>query len=118
MAGDTVLEDGDVLRIPERSNLVLVSGEVLFPNAIAFDRRAGVEDYVARAGGYTQGADQAKLIVLRQDGSVATKRDTSLQPGDEIMVLPKIETKNVELTRGITQIIYQLAVSAKVLFNL
>jgi hypothetical protein len=34
------------------------------------------------------------------------------------MVLPKIETKSVELTRGITQILYQIAVSAKVLLGL
>lgn len=117
-SGSMLLEDGDVIRIPERSHLVQVSGEVLFPNALAYDRRAGVEEYVARAGGYTQGADQAKLIVVRQDGSVSASRDGELQPGDEIMVLPKIQTKSVEITRGITQIIYQIAVAAKVLFDL
>lgn len=117
-AGDTLLEDGDVLRLPERSNLVLVSGEVMFPNALVYDTVANSEDYVTRAGGYTQVADKAKVMVLRQDGSVADARSTAPQPGDEIMVLPKIETKNVELTRGITQILYQIAVAAKVLFNL
>jgi len=117
-SGSMLLEDGDIIRIPEHSHLVQVSGEVLFPNALAFDRRAGVEEYVARAGGYTQGADKAKLIVVRQDGSVSASRDGELQPGDEIMVLPKIQTKSVEITRGITQIIYQIAVAAKVLFDL
>jgi hypothetical protein len=34
------------------------------------------------------------------------------------MVLPRIETKNVEITRGISQIVYQIAVAAKVLFGL
>jgi len=117
-AGDTLLEDGDVIRIPERSNLVLVSGEVLFPNALVYDTAAGTEEYVARSGGYTQGADKAKVIVLRQDGSVADASKGGLRPGDEIMVLPKIETKSVEITRGITQIVYQIAVAAKVLFGL
>lgn len=117
-SGELLLEDGDILRLPERSHLVLVSGEVLFPNALAFDSKAGAEDYVARSGGYTQGADHAKVFVIRQDGTVGEARNVALQPGDEIMVLPKIESKNVELTRGITQIIYQIAVAAKVLFNL
>ncbi len=117
-AGATLLEDGDLIRVPERSNLVLVSGEVLFPNALVFDTNASAGDYVARAGGYTQGADRAKLIVVRQDGSVAEGTRTPLQPGDEIMALPKIETKSIEITRGITQIIYQIAVAAKVLFDL
>lgn len=116
-AADTLLEDGDVLRLPERSNLVLVSGEVLFPTSLVYDPRADIEDYVRQAGGYTQDADAAKLVMLRQDGTVA-EAGSAPQPGDEIMVLPKIETKRVEITRGITQILYQIAVAAKVVFGL
>lgn len=116
---NTLLEDGDVIRVPESSNLVLVSGEVLFPNAIVYSPGSKPEDYVARAGGYNQGADRSRHIVLRQDGTVVPADETTaLQPGDEIMVLPKIETKNVEIARGITQILYQIAVSAKVLLGL
>lgn len=117
-SGELLLEDGDVIRLPERSHLVLVSGEVIFPNALAYDSKAAADDYVARSGGYTQGADRARVLVVRQDGTVGEARNVALQPGDEIMVLPKIETKSVELTRGITQIIYQIAVAAKVLFDL
>lgn len=117
-AGETLLEDGDILRIPAQSNLVLVSGEVLIPSALVFEARASAEDYISRSGGYTQGADKAKVIVMRQDGSVVEGARASMAPGDELMVLPKIETKSVELTRGITQIIYQIAVAAKVLFDL
>ncbi|HSV68804.1 MAG TPA: polysaccharide biosynthesis/export family protein [Methylibium sp.] len=117
-ATDTLLEDGDVLVVPERSNLVLVGGEVLFPTAVVHDPRAKPEDYVQRAGGYTQGADQARLMVLRQDGSTALADAGGLQPGDQLLVLPRIETKNIEVTRGITQILFQIAVAARALFNL
>lgn len=118
-AGETLLEDGDVVFVPETSNLVLVSGEVLFPNALVYHPQATPDDYIAQAGGYNQGADKARLIVVRQNGLVVPATDgTRLNPGDEIMVLPKIETKSVELTRGITQILYQIAVSAKVLLGL
>jgi protein involved in polysaccharide export with SLBB domain len=118
-ARNATLEDGDIIRIPERSSLVLVSGEVLFPNAVVHDAKARVTDYVQKVGGFNQGADQSRLIVLRQDGSVvAATESATLQPGDEIMVLPKIDTKRIEITRGITQIIYQIAVAAKVLLAL
>lgn len=40
------------------------------------------------------------------------------KPGDEIMVLPKYESKNIEVTRGISTILYQLAVGAKVILSL
>lgn len=116
--GDTLLEDGDILRIPAQSNLVLVSGEVLLPSALVFDSSASTKDYISRSGGFTQGADKAKVIVVRQDGSVVEGTSASPGAGDEVMVLPKIETKSVEITRGITQIIYQIAVAAKVLFDL
>lgn len=117
-AGETLLEDGDVLRVPEMSNMVMVSGEVLLPNALVFDRGATIDAYIARAGGYTQGADEAKVMVVRQDGSIAEDPGAALQPGDEVMVLPKIETKSVEITRGITQIIYQIAVAARIALGL
>ena len=118
-AADTLLEDGDLIRVPERSNTVLVTGEVIFPSALVYEPGTSIDQYVEQAGGYNQGADEARVVVLRQDGSVATSQgDADLQPGDEIMVLPKIETKNIEITRGITQILYQIAVSAKVLFGL
>ena len=115
---NTLLEDGDVIQVPERSNLLLVSGEVIFPTALIFDPKARTGDYVTRAGGYTQGADQARVLVLHQDGSVAENGSAQLRPGDEIMVMPKIENKHIEITRSITQILYQLAVAAKVLFDL
>jgi protein involved in polysaccharide export with SLBB domain len=117
-AGETLLENGDVIRVPETSNLVQVSGEVLFPNALVYDARANIETYVQRAGGFTQGADKAKVVVVRQDGSVAETGTAPLRPGDEILVLPKIETKSIEITRGITQILYQIAIAAKVVLGL
>jgi hypothetical protein len=117
-AGDTLLEDGDVIQVPERSNLLLVSGEVVFPTALVFDAKAGTNDYVKRAGGYTQGADKARVLVIHQDGSVGDSESAMLRPGDEIMVMPKIETKGIEITRGITQILYQIAVATKVLLDL
>lgn len=120
-AGETLLEDGDILRVPESSNVVVVSGEVLMPNALIFTPDEAIETYIHRAGGFTQGADQARVLVVRQDGNVIEalpSAKTILRAGDELMILPKIETKNIEVTRGITQIIYQIAVAAKVIFGL
>jgi hypothetical protein len=117
-AGETLLEDGDIIHVPETSNMVIVSGEVMFPNALVFDRTAGIDTYVQRAGGFTQTADQARVMVMRQDGSVTQAEGATPRPGDEILVLPKIETKNIELVRGITQIIYQVAVAARIALGL
>lgn len=115
----TLLEDGDIIRIPEKTSVVMVHGEVLFPNAVSWQKNFNVGDYINRVGGYSQGADHSRLILIKQNGEVqaAASRD-QVVAGDEVMVLPKISSKNIEVVRGISQIIYQIAVAAKVILNL
>lgn len=126
---DLLLENGDILRVPTRDGLVLISGEVLFPNAIAFGSELSLDDYVRRAGGYTQNADAARIIVARRDGSFAeasgekgfftlARNDVAVRSGDEILVLPKIEVKSRQIWKELSQIIFQIAVSAKVVLGL
>jgi protein involved in polysaccharide export with SLBB domain len=114
---DTLLQDGDTVVIPERTNLVAVSGEVQLPNTLVWQQGRETIDYVALVGGYTQRADRSRVLVMRQNGAVAP-HGANPEPGDEIMVLPVIETKYIEVASGITSILYQLAISAKVLTGL
>lgn len=116
---DVLLEDGDIINIPEKTSLVMIHGEVLMPNAISWQKGMDAEDYIEKAGGFTQGADKAKIIVMRQNGESINVDDIdNIEPGDEIMVLPKIDTKNIEITKGISTILYQVAVAAKVILNI
>lgn len=112
------LENGDVLRIPARDSLVLVNGEVLFPTALAWrdDDRAG--DYITRAGGYSQNADSSRVVVVRVDGHVDQGSRERVQPGDQILVLPKVDTKSLQIAKDLTQILFQVAVTAKVALGL
>jgi hypothetical protein len=122
-----LLENGDVLNVPTRDGLVLVSGEVLFPNAIAYEPRLTLEEYIRRAGGYTQNADAARVVVARRDGSYLeatgrgffhTEHDVAVRQGDEVLVLPKIDVKSRQIWKDLSQIIFQIAVVAKVAIGL
>jgi protein involved in polysaccharide export with SLBB domain len=116
---ELLLENGDVIRIPTRDGLVLVSGEVLFPNALAFDRALKVGDYISRAGGYTQNAENSKVVIAHRDGSFEEgTKDAHLRAGDEVLVLPKVDVKSRQIFKDMTQIIYQIAVAAKVVLGL
>ena len=116
---ELLLENGDVIRIPSRDGLVLVSGEVLFPNALAFDQAFKVGDYIARAGGYTQNAENSKVVIAHRDGSFEEgTKDARLRAGDEVLVLPKVDVKSRQVFKDMTQIIYQIAVAAKVVLGL
>ena len=80
-AGQTILEDGDLIRVPNRSNTVLVSGEVVFPSALVWEPSATAQTFIARAGGFTQLANEDRIVILRQDGSVAESRDRACAAG-------------------------------------
>lgn len=114
-----LLEDGDVISIPQKTSLVLVHGEVLFPNAVSWEKGLRPKDYIAKCGGLTQKSGNARVIVIRQNGAAENADDVDqIYPGDELMVLPKYESKNIEVTRGLSTILYQLAVAAKVVLTL
>ncbi|QER41312.1 polysialic acid transporter [Thermodesulfobacterium sp. TA1] len=114
-AKEMLLEDGDVIVIPEYKSFVMVHGEVRFPNAIIYTPGKDVDYYIKQAGGFTQRANKNVVIVLHQNGKFEEGEKAKIEPGDEIFVLPKIEAKRIEIVRGITQILYQIAVSARVL---
>jgi protein involved in polysaccharide export with SLBB domain len=113
-----LLENGDVIRVPPRDGLVLVSGEVLFPNAIVYESNLKVEDYIQRAGGYTQNAENSRVVVAHRDGSFDRTQQAAMRAGDEVLVLPKVDVKSRQIWKDLTQVIYQIAVSAKVVFGL
>ena len=115
---DTILEDGDVLVIPERSSIVMVHGEVTHPTAIAYDSRSTVADYVELAGGTMQRRGDTRILLVRQDGTFIESGRARPHPGDEILVLPKVGVRNLEVARGITQILFQIAVVAQVALDL
>ena len=120
--GEVYLEDGDTLHIPAKSNLVLVHGEVLYPNAQLHDEKFNTQDYINRAGGYTANADKSAVLLFRRDGSIDNSRTTrttfkssrKVQTGDEIVVLPKADVKSLQLAKDITQILYQIAIATRV----
>jgi protein involved in polysaccharide export with SLBB domain len=115
----TLLQDGDQIMIPERTSLVMVHGEVLFPNAVSWQRDLVPDGYIKKAGGFTQGADTSRVLVIRQNGATMLAENADkITAGDEIIVLPKIETKSIEVARSLTQIIYQIAFSVGVIFGI
>jgi protein involved in polysaccharide export with SLBB domain len=114
-----LLENGDIVKIPARDGLVLVSGEVLFPNAIAYDVKLTLDDYIRRAGGYTQNADNSRIVVAHRDGSFDQgEDDPKMREGDQVLVLPKVDVKSRQIVKEMSQILYYIAVSAAVIVGL
>lgn len=125
------LEDGDTIHIPKLSNLVLIHGEVLYPNAQVHNTSTSLKQYIESAGGFTANADPKQVLIVHPDGSIdnpsegkiplgpkSSKRGATLDPGDEILVLPKADVKSLQIAKDLTQILYHIAVSTKVVLDL
>jgi protein involved in polysaccharide export with SLBB domain len=115
---DIRLQDGDVITLPEFTDAIMISGEVLVPQSMVYKRGMSVQDYIESAGGFSQHADNERILVVRMNGEVRQAADVSLRAGDEILVLPKVPTKNIQLATSISQILYQIAVATKVAIDL
>ena len=115
---DIRLQDGDVITIPEVSDSILISGEVIVPQAVVFKPGMSAKDYIEGAGGFTQRADEDHILVVRQNGAVVSAKDVALRTGDEILVMPEVPTKNLPLATAISQILFQIAVATKVALDL
>ena len=101
--------------IPERSRVVLVSGEVMAPQALVYVAGDGPEDYVARVGGYTDRADESKVMIRRRNGEVTQGQlkegdtDLEVREGDELIIFPKVPVKNLQVAATISEILFRLA---------
>lgn len=115
---DVLLQPEDVITVPQRNQVVMLSGEVGVPQAVVYERGADVDDYVARVGGYTNRADEDQILIVRKSGEVLRDKHAAIKPGDEILVLPEVPVKNLQIAKTIIQSIFQIAVSAGVLVGL
>jgi polysaccharide export outer membrane protein len=130
--GEVLLEDGDRLEVPKRMNVVNVVGRVYNPTGVVFNAsRDTVGHYLRMVGGPTESADTDHIFLLKADGSVVTRAtsdtgffafggkglmDARVEPGDSILVPEKlVQTRLMKDVKDITQILYQVAVTAGVL---
>ena len=89
---DIVLQEGDVIYIPEYQNTVKISGNVLYPNTVTYKEKMSVNDYIKMAGGYGFEAKKNRAFVVYMNGTVAKAKKNSrkvIEPGCEIIIPQK-----------------------------
>ncbi|NVN89521.1 MAG: SLBB domain-containing protein [Desulfuromonadales bacterium] len=132
---DLEMEGGDILDIPPRPNVVNVLGQVYNPTTLV--HRPGssdVDTYLSKAGGPTRDAEKSDMYIIRTDGSVFSRQQSSfgikwsdesrtwnfgnfmsteMDPGDTLVVPQKLEqTAWLRDIKDITTIISQIALTA------
>ena len=90
---DIRLREGDELVVPQFINTVKISGEVMFPTSMSYEKGKSLKYYIKRAGGFADRAHKSHVYAIYMNGSVKELgRRTGkgdIQPGCEIMVPSK-----------------------------
>lgn len=119
---DVLLQPDDIITIPEKTRVIQVSGEVMVPQALVYETGNTLQDYIERVGGYTERADEKRHMILRRNGEVVPVFDAgkniAIRPGDEIISLPEVPSKNVDIIRLVTDVIFKVASSAALFVRL
>jgi len=111
---DILLQQGDTISIPRRSDSVLLSGEVFVTQAMLHREGLRARDYIELAGGFSDQAFTGRLVVMHPNGEVTTSKNPVVRAGDEIIVMPKVPTKNLQLASILADILYKVAIATSV----
>ena len=98
---DLVLREGDVLNIPKPSNTVKISGEVMHPISMAYEKGKNVKYYIRHAGGYADKAHKRHAYGIHMNGSVmklSSRSSKDIEPGTEIVIPSKTGRKRMSTT--------------------
>ncbi len=122
---DLLVQPGDVVNIPRLMQIVKVSGSVMNPIAMTYDKSYSMKEYISRAGGYADIAKRSKSYVLYPNGTTAAKKSwlsgsPKVTPGSEIIVPAKPEKKDDSTMKWISigSTVTSLAISIATLINI
>jgi protein involved in polysaccharide export with SLBB domain len=121
---ELAMEDGDRIVVPHKPSTVSVVGSVYNQNSFLYEEKNSVRDYLKSAGGGTRDADMKHVFVIRADGSVLSKTNTSgfwsgglesvrVVPGDTIVIPAKLDKgSTLRAFKDWSQVISQFGLGA------
>lgn len=91
---DILLREGDKIFIPQYDGTVRINGEVMFPNAVAYEKKhRKAEYYISQAGGVGNFGKKSRAYIIYQNGMVGKVSDgAKVEPGCEVVVPRKKST--------------------------
>lgn len=103
---DITLREGDKLIVPQYTNTVKISGDVMYPISMNYKEGESLNYYIKRAGGYGDRARKNRVYAVYMNGSVeliSHHSSKAIQPGCEIVV-PSKQNKNKMSTAEVMSI--------------
>ncbi len=90
---DLVMREGDKIIVPEYNNTVTISGNVLYPNTVAYKKGKKASYYINQAGGFGTRARKHSTYIVHMNGTVNQVGEGDRPtPGCQIIVPSKQKT--------------------------
>ena len=100
---DLVLREFDRIIVPEYNGTVKISGDVMYPNTVAFEKGRNAGWYINQAGGWGNRAKKSHTYIVYMNGTVAkVGHNAKVRPGCEIIVPSKPESSGKSLTQWLS----------------
>lgn len=118
---DLVLREGDRIIIPQYNGTVKISGDVMYPNTVAYQKGKKPSYYIDQAGGWGNRAKKSHTIIIYMNGTVArVNHNAKVLPGCEIIVpsKPKRDASTLGQWLGIGTSVASIATMIATMANL
>lgn len=95
---DLVLREGDVLEVPATTTTINITGEVMSPISMTYEKGKNLYYYIHNAGGYSSSASRTRVYGINMNGSVVKLSSNSIRdirPGMTIVVPAKKTSKGM-----------------------
>ena len=100
---DLVLREFDRIIVPEYNGTVKISGDVMYPNTVAYEKGRKAGWYINQAGGWGNRAKKSHTYIVYMNGTVAkVGHHAKVRPGCEIIVPSKPESSGKSLTQWLS----------------
>ena len=97
---DLVMREGDRIIVPEYNNTVTISGNVLYPNTVAYKKGKKASYYINQAGGYGNRARKHSTYIVHMNGTVnQVGEGDKPTPGCQIIVPTKPKQDPAKVTQ-------------------
>lgn len=99
---DIVLREGDKIIVPQYNGTVKISGAVMYPNTVGFQKGKKAKYYINQAGGFSEKAKKSQTYIVYMNGTIAkVSQNAKPKPGCEIVV-PEKEINKMTIAEKMT----------------
>ena len=119
---DIVLREGDRLIVPQYTSTVKVSGDVMYPNTVGYQKGKRAGYYIDQAGGWGNRAKKKQTFIIYMNGKVArVAHNAKPEPGCEIFVPskaprdPRTLSQTISIASGVASFATIIATLANII---